>query len=235
MSINIKKLEKIIKSQNMLDFQFFFNLNKPKNQQTNITEIKYYLNLIPSNKTNPIWWSAIPDVTSQTTSNDLAESITNTFTDFLFEYGANINSKNTYGQTLLLKACEDENIPLFNHLLHYNTLDINATDDKHMSALHYSCYNYNPYLIKKLIDFSIDTNIKDIHNWTAFHTLLFGVKHPLKDNSVIKENIPQCILAFIKSNLTIDLQNDKILNTYILTNPQKFILIKNILDQIKLK
>ena len=233
-TINLKKLEKILKSQNMLDFQFLFNINKPKDQQTNLTEIKYYLNYIPSNRTNPLWWSPIFNSEYKAETTDTNDYITNTFMDYLFEYGANINGKNTFGQTILLKACEEENIHLVNHLLNYNTLNINAVDDKHMSALHYSCYNYNPILIKKLINCSIDTNIKDNHEWTAFNVLLYGVKHPLKDYDEVKKDIQECISAFIKSNLTIDIKNDKILNTYILTNPKKIIFVKNIIEQMKL-
>lgn len=239
MSINLKKFEKILKSQNMLDFQFFFNLNKSKDQQTNLIEIKYYLNLIPSNRTNPLWWSAVFNSDYKVKENEYdkvepVDYITNTFMDYLFEYGANINVKNTFGQTILMKACEEENITLINHLVNYNTIDINAVDDKHMSALHYACYNYNPILIKILINRSINTNIQDIHGWTAFHILLYCIKHPIKSFEDIKQIIYDCISPFTNSNLSFDVKDDKILNTHIIENPNKFIFIKNILHKMRL-
>jgi ankyrin repeat protein len=209
--INIKKLEKIIINQNMLEFQLIFNMHN-KEKQTEKTEIKYYLNLIKNNDDDPLWWKASHKLKSEENEDQTTifstHFVTTSFLNYLLDYGANINVKNKYGQTILMKACETSNIDLIDYLLEKNEIDINSHDDKHMNALHYAVYNLNYEIISKLLKKGIDINHQDIYGWTPLMILLLNTPNQFLIQSEQNKIRADCIYIMLNHKPNISLKNN---------------------------
>jgi len=130
------------------------------------------------------------------------------FLDCLVDYGININAKDGYGQTLLMKSIEIDNTKIFNYLMRIDC-DLNIKDDSGQTALHYACYNLDINKIKTLLKVGADPNIPDIYGDTPLFYVVTGLtnQHITKEE---KYNLQeQAIAALLKYNANLYQKNNK--------------------------
>ncbi|MCZ4058756.1 ankyrin repeat domain-containing protein [Pantoea sp. LMR881] len=84
--------------------------------------------------------------------------------------GMNVNHKHRHDGSLLVIAAEMNNGKMINYLLTHPDIDVNLSDDRGCTALHYAIVKKNNELAKKLLlNESCDINIKeDVLGVTAF-------------------------------------------------------------------
>jgi hypothetical protein len=125
------------------------------------------------------------------------------FLDCLIDYGLNINIKDGYGQTLLMKSIEIDNIKIFNYLMRIDC-DLNLTDDSGQTALHYACYNLDINKINTLLIFGADPNIPDIYGDTPIFYVVTGLTNQFitKDEKYILQEKAIASLLKYKANLS---------------------------------
>ena len=76
------------------------------------------------------------------------------------------------GQTPLYAACIGNHPEIINLLIDFG-YDVNHQDNECKTPLHIAFENHEPGIAKTLMtQFSADTEIRDIHNWTPLHTAI---------------------------------------------------------------
>lgn len=92
------------------------------------------------------------------------------FVALLIAHGADPNSRNRDGRTLLHQATENSDSGIVQQLLAYEEISVNATDRHSCTALHiaaeYGCTSVAKCLLAKC---GLDSNARDIYGRTAFH------------------------------------------------------------------
>ena len=130
------------------------------------------------------------------------------FLDCLIDYGLNINVKDGYGQTLLMKSIEIDNTKIFNYLMRIDC-DVNLKDDSGQTALHYACYNLDINKIKILLRVGADPNIPDIYGDTPLFYVVTGLTNQFITNDekyILQE---KAIASLLKYKANFSQKNNK--------------------------
>ena len=103
--------------------------------------------------------------------NDYAVRLTSFFghldiVKYLFEQGADINTKNLFDFTALYMACKTENCFETAELLIEKGAEINAKDNTYYTPLHFACMWGHVEAAKKLIELGANPNIRDVLSMT---------------------------------------------------------------------
>jgi ankyrin repeat protein len=125
----------------------------------------------------------------------------------LIKYGANVNVKNSIGQSLLYTAMKIRYKEGVEILLKYgaNLNNINETGNYKETALHLAVKAHDDKFVQFLLDIGIDVNICDVNNFTALYFAHEGTNIA----KLLIENI-----ALLKvSNLFINQRNEIIIET----------------------
>lgn len=104
---------------------------------------------------------------SSETTEDLANQ--SSVIHFLIKRGADINERDTYGQTALHYAAMRGNEVAVKELLSYKNLRIEATDKQGMTALHMASSHRHAGIVMLLIDNGASLRCKDEENTTPLH------------------------------------------------------------------
>jgi len=111
---------------------------------------------------------------------------------YLIENGADVDTVNDYGQTILMFACKSNHLKMVQYLVEKG-IQINATDNNNDTALILSC-KYNNYVIAKyLVEKGAQINIITSYKYTALtyacdNNNLKLVKLLIKENNNNNEN-----------------------------------------------
>ena len=90
----------------------------------------------------------------------------------ILEYHNTTLRPDKHGQTPLYAACIGNHMEIINLLIDCG-YDVNHQDNEGKTVLHVAFENHTPDLAQSLItQFSAETKIRDIHNWTPLHTAI---------------------------------------------------------------
>ena len=84
----------------------------------------------------------------------------------LINYGADINARDSRGNTLLHYACKTGHLPIVEYLIVQRNMSPNIQNQQDKTPLHWACWNGHLPIVEFLISQGADISVKDENGWT---------------------------------------------------------------------